>query len=72
MKYGTFNMILEEKDKVCKGNSRQPHDPRKLVCRNQMKTRLIIFFDIKDAGHFEFIQSFHKANESTTPIMWKY
>jgi len=49
-------MISKVSTRVCNGNSRHPHHPRKVpMSKSHMKTTLITFFDIKGIVHFEFI-----------------
>jgi hypothetical protein len=64
VKHSAFNMIPEANDEVCDGNSRHPHDPKKVrMSKSQMKTLLIIFFNIKDIVHFEFISQGRTVNQ---------
>jgi hypothetical protein len=56
-------MIPKENDKICSGNSRHPHDPKKAhMSKSQMKKVLMAFFDIKGIVHVEFIPQGRSVN----------
>jgi hypothetical protein len=54
---------------------KQPTFPRPKQARkskSQIKVIIIIFFDVKDIVHFEFIPQGQSVSQSTKLIMWKY
>jgi hypothetical protein len=58
-------MFPKGNDKICSGNSRHHHDPKKArMSKSQMKTLLITFFDIKGVIPFEFTPQGQIVNQA--------
>jgi len=70
MKHGAFSMIPKANDKVCNGNSRHPHDPRKLACRNHKWRQCSSLSSISSVT--STLNLFHNAKQLMKLIMWKY
>jgi len=70
MKRSAFNIIPKVDDKVCIGNSRHPHELRKLACRNHKWRK---FSSRSSLSRILFTSnSFCKSKHLTKLIMWKY
>jgi len=69
MKHDAFNMIPKANNKVCNGNSQHLHNARNI--HQNHKWRHCSSLSLISRVLFN-ANSFHKAKQSTKPIMWKY
>jgi hypothetical protein len=70
MKHGAFHMIPKANDQVCKENSRHPHDPRKLTCRNIHFEFIPQDQTINQAYYVEILKWLREAVRKKRPERW--